>query len=281
MQHGREKVSFVRLRTEKHEQVFVIAVIGSWSEIPDKILYGNTFDFGNFDQCIEIRQETHHQVVQGQHCLFQFYSTSNETIQRDPKISLFNFGWRHLNERFGGAVCLPATCEPKCVGKILQLLFDGSDYEVAVDYNQADYCKVSQKTNYFSRSIVVAVCVISFLLICVVASTIYDLITAQSDERKRVELFLVFSIVRTGSNLLNFSDDSKNNIKSLHFIRCVSAVSILFLHIYVVTLQFPSTHNLKNDFRENAVILIGSSVNAFFVMSGLLATKSMIRDMKS
>lgn len=44
----------------------------SWAKIPAGILKGNSFDFGNFDECAEIKYDTmvsNAGVVQGQYCL--------------------------------------------------------------------------------------------------------------------------------------------------------------------------------------------------------------------
>ena len=257
-------------------------MIDSWSKLPKKIEYGNTFDFGDFEQCLQIREKINQVEIIGQHCLFQFYSKSNDTILVEPRKNFINQGWNHLDSRFGGAICLPAVCKPDTVKTILYFLLNGSDYNVADDYEQANYCKTSQTSEAFSDLTLAAFFVTGFLLLCVICSTAYDLATRNDEKAKQNELFLAFSLHKNLSNLLQTKDESRNEVKCLSFIRSVAAVCILFVHINVMVLWFPS--NQPSDFSRSKIAQIlsgfGIAINAFFVISGFLATRSVVRDLK-
>lgn len=44
----------------------------AWGKIPSGILYGNFFDRGNFDECLEIRHDSKAQnigIIKGQYCI--------------------------------------------------------------------------------------------------------------------------------------------------------------------------------------------------------------------
>lgn len=257
-----------------------MSVTDSWSKLPEKIKYGNTFDFGKFDQCLSVRQRINQVEIIGQHCLFQFYSKSNGTVSQGPIDSLFNQGWKHLNERFGGAICLPAACKP--VKTILHFLLNGSDFNIAEDYEQADYCKTLQTSRTFSKWKVAAFFITGFFLICVVLSSVYDLSTKNDKTAKPNEWFLVFSLHKNLSSLMQINDESTYELKSLSFMRFYVAIYILFAHVIDFTLWFPSVMHLDCE-NSSAKFLLDAAepfLNLFFVISGFLVTRAVIKDMK-
>lgn len=55
-------------------------MIDAWGKIPSGILYGNTFSYGNFDQCLKIFHNSNNSnigVVEGQYC------TANVDIKKN------------------------------------------------------------------------------------------------------------------------------------------------------------------------------------------------------
>jgi hypothetical protein len=52
--------------------------------------------------------------------------------------------WKHLDERFGGAICIPATCSSKIVPALMQQIFNGTDLVIARDYDQEAYCQIRE-----------------------------------------------------------------------------------------------------------------------------------------
>lgn len=257
-------------------------MIGSWSKVPTKIKFGNTFDFGNFDQCVQIRQKSsYQQVIKGQYCLYQFKKL-NVTISKSSELSPLNTGWKHLDKRFGGAICLPQACAPKTVTKFLKKIFEISDFVIADDYEQADYCKTLQTTKILSKSSTLTLIFSILLVICVISSSFYDFLTSNHVRKSRNEWFLSFSLLKNLPNLFNMVRDPNEEVKSLYCIRSFSSISILLFHIYAFSLVFPSNlaKNSEFSFHLRAIGGIGCFVNSFFVMSGFLATKSVIKDLK-
>ena len=254
------------------------SVIGSWSKISSKIKNGNTFNFGNFDKCMQVYLKVFNTEVIGQHCLFQFYPKSRQMRSRGQEFSQFNYGWKHLSERIGGAICLPAACKPKTVKKFLQYLLDENDFKVAEDYNQADYCKTSQTSKTFSQSKSAIFYITGFLLICVGLSTIYDLVTRKNP--KHNAWFLTFSLKENLSSLLKSDDESTSEVKSLNFIRSIVTMCILFVQISTFSSWFPSNKPLDVVNTRMKFVLgpLALSLNAFFVISGFLATRTVVRD---
>ena len=258
-------------------------MIGSWSKVPTKIKFGNTFDLGNFDQCVKIHQKLDdQQVIKGQHCLYQFYSKYNDTIRKSSELSPLNIGWKHLDERFGAAICLPQNCAAKAVRNFLKILFEISDFVIADDYEQTDYCKTIHETKNLSKSTTVTLFFSILLVMCVISSTVYDFLTSNYGGKIRIEWFMTFSLLKNLPNLFNLNRDPNEEVRSLYCIRSFSSISILLFHIYAFSLVFPSNLVENSEFSIHLRVVggIGCFVNSFFVMSGFLATKSIIKDMK-
>jgi len=122
-------------------------VVDFWSDFDREFLYGNTYDFGKFDQCMQLQhdpQQADIGVIKGKYCLVQFEATTNRTIRRLPEKSIYNYGWKHIDQRFAGAVCIPSACPAEVARELIDQLFKGTDLRVVEDYNQGDYCKTSR-----------------------------------------------------------------------------------------------------------------------------------------
>jgi hypothetical protein len=52
--------------------------------------------------------------------------------------------WKHLDERFGGAICIPASCSSKIIPALMQQIFNGTDLVMVRDYDQEAYCQIQE-----------------------------------------------------------------------------------------------------------------------------------------
>lgn len=165
---------------------------------------------------------------------------------------------------------------------MLNILFEISDFAIADDYEQADYCRTLQTTKVLSKSSTVTLFFSILLVICVISSSVYDFLSSNYGTKSRTEWFLTFSLLKNLPNLFNLNRDPNEEVRSLYCIRSFSSISILLFHIYAFSLVFPSNvaKNSEFSFHLRAIGGIGCFVNSFFVMSGFLATKSVIKDLK-
>jgi Nose resistant-to-fluoxetine protein, N-terminal domain len=63
----------------------MIIVSSSYTDFANNIpKHGNWFDFGNFTKCLEFKQKVGDENIQGKHCLIQYQSIQNDTIQMPP-----------------------------------------------------------------------------------------------------------------------------------------------------------------------------------------------------
>ena len=165
--------------------------------------------------------------------------------------------------------------------KILHFLLEKSDYIIADDYEQADYCKTLPKSN-ITTSLIAVACIVSILLLCVFLSTVYDLQTMTTEVSKKNQWFLAFSIYRNASILFDCSTKSADVVKSFHFFRSTSAFLIVFAHVAGTTIWFPMSNrfNVEEAFYTKMVQLSGCFLHMFLVISGFLASKSVIKKMQ-
>lgn len=273
-----------------HKKLFVYnsnlnqTVIDAWSAFGRKMRNGNSYDFGNFDQCMDIHEDG---PIGGQYCLVQFYSTDNRTIPRAPRLSIFNQGWRHIDRRFGGAICIPASCPPEIVRALMTGMFDGTNFKLASDYNQSDYCKSSNLRLKTWGSSIILLTVLTILLIASFLGTFYDVRMRRCEQKSRNKYLMAFSLHKNASNLFDVEQDQSGSaIKCLHGIRAVSIVSIIFLHSFYHRAMFPVLHpetitKLNESIFGNFVSGISVSVDSFFLMSGLLVTRTILKDLDS
>lgn len=126
----------------------------AWSSFPQNYTHGNSYDFGNFDLCAFLKIDN---VMRTRYCLVQyFYNSSKEIIPVQPSESFANIQWKNLNERFGGAICVPDSCNVNDVKKIINGFFNGSSLVYADDYDQGNFCKgASDEINWMIIFVIV------------------------------------------------------------------------------------------------------------------------------
>ena len=130
----------------KHQKllIFVILVASTFSDFKSEKLYGNSYDFGDFDKCINFGLGEN-EGFQGKYCSIQYYLTTQDTISVMPKASFFNQGWEHLDSRFGGAVCIPSVCNSNTfVPQLMEVVLNRTNYVMSSDYNQDEFCQLKK-----------------------------------------------------------------------------------------------------------------------------------------
>lgn len=256
-------------------------VLDSWSKYPEVLRYGNSIDFGQFDLCTSIRHDRHHdEIFTGKYCLVQFRSATNSAISQNPRRSMFNYGWKRLDQSFGGAVCIPSTCSSTTARQLMKNMLNRTSYKVVDDYDQNMYCKTPSESFEISKSLMLMGCIVLALVTLAVTGTLHDLIGSRANN-----FLMSFSLHKNVANLFNM-EPPNDTIKCLNGIRALSAVSIVFLHSYYHRALFPVQHPQQlaafaESFYGRFVISITVSVESFFVMSGMLQTRTVLKELTS
>jgi hypothetical protein len=122
-------------------------------------------------------------------------------------------------------------------------------------------------------------------MIVVTWSTIYDVNTQKIETGERNKLLLSFSMYTNGKRLLSLEQSrSTDTINCLNGIRAFSILSIIFLHSFFFRTFTPfRDDSVFNEWIKtklaSSVSAINIFVDSFFVMSGLLVTKTMLKEL--
>lgn len=66
---------------------FTFSVISSFANFDKTYTYGNSFDFGDFDRCVDIEHKSKNESIgtfRGKHCLVQYYPTETDVKEIPP-----------------------------------------------------------------------------------------------------------------------------------------------------------------------------------------------------
>ncbi|XP_037723685.1 nose resistant to fluoxetine protein 6-like [Drosophila subpulchrella] len=257
-------------------QYWALKMFDAWGSVPSGLLTGNTYDLGNFDECLNIKKETSlGRTIQGKYC---FLSVSPAKILGVNTTTL---------RTFKTATCLPATCSAAqmntFVGQTVKQLLNVSIPSTAMSISDSS-CQTSESEPWDGLTIFMIV-ILSFMGSLVALFTLWDycLVKNQDQLPAIVKVFsaransrALFRIVQPNSN--------PNVIDCLNGIRCLSLVWVVFCHQYVMTL-LAANINLFHAYswEESAYasfILHGFfSVDSFFVLGGLLVALITLRMM--
>lgn len=265
---------------------FYSSVLESWSSFNPNLKVGNYFDFGDFDGCINIRHKSKDfGLVRGQYCLVQYFSTSNQTLRNGSPTSMFNVKWKRQNERFGGAACIPSSCPPEMVTLLLSAMLNNTTIRLADDYQQEYYCKVlNEDEESYKFRIALAYFASALIIICTV-STLYDKSTKDGNPNSKNQFLMSFSLTENIEKLFR-SEQSLDEIGCIHGIRVVSILSIFLHHAYVLRIEFPMQNpeekaRFLSGWYGSTITQLSNAVDSFFVISGLLTTRAVFKDLEA
>jgi hypothetical protein len=115
------------------------------------------------------------------------------------------------------------------------------------------------------------------------SSTLYDY--ASEHEDRRNSLLLVFSFRQNLKSLINLNDSGPGTIQCFHGIRVLMTLTLIFFHSYFFRIVTPfKDDELINEWKKttwaSAISTLNCCVDSFFVMSAVLTTRSMLKDIE-
>ncbi|KAJ8951665.1 hypothetical protein NQ318_012206 [Aromia moschata] len=274
------------------------------AKFPSGVLYGSTYDLGNFDQCVEVKVPFGDDGFTGQYCLAKmtvkppnYYGVGhNIDYERDDYKKYFNISaWEKMaafavddskasrNELYV-SFCLPSSCTSQDLKQTLQKLirdnFGFIKVEVSLDVEEAS-CQVHNAMPYTTGEITF-ICIVVGFAVLVIFVSVYDLLTKMEDlenykmHRKLHKILICFSFRK---NLKKLASESRNEdgLQCIAGLKVLSMFCIIMGHRCMFTLGYPVINPkfVEEIYRkvEATSILNGPIiVDTFFIISGFLAT---------
>ncbi|XP_043065192.1 nose resistant to fluoxetine protein 6-like [Drosophila ficusphila] len=245
-------------------KIWAEKLIDSWGSIPSGLLTGNTYDLGNFDECLSINQViSSSQKISGKYCFL---------IANKLKI----------------ATCFPSSCTATQIDPIVQHLAK----KISNVFSSSISMKISEESCQTSESppwdtlTIVTIAILSVMAALVTLFTFYDYFLCR-DQNRMPALVKAFSARANSRSLFRIvpSKSNPNVIDCLHGIRCMSLIWVIYCHELIFFLNSPSLNS--NEMFSWAVTPFASfvlhgyfSVDSFFVLGGMLVCMVALRSME-
>nr|XP_044251479.1 nose resistant to fluoxetine protein 6 [Drosophila takahashii] len=242
---------------------WALKMMDSWGKIPSGLLTGNTWDLGNFDECLSINQVIGSQKIRGKYCFL---------IANKTRI----------------ATCFPSSCsstqmEPFVKGLLHRIPYFNSS-GITVRISEAG-CQTSEVDPWDGLTIATMV-IISVLAASVTFFTIFDyfLCEDQSEIPVWVKAFSARANSRTLFRVVP-RNSNPNVIECFHGIRCMSLFWVIFCHELIFTLTSPTlntadVYSWSVEPFASFVVHGYFAVDSFFVLGGLLVSMIALRSME-
>ncbi|XP_070073178.1 nose resistant to fluoxetine protein 6 [Drosophila takahashii] len=242
---------------------WALKMMDSWGKIPSGLLTGNTWDLGNFDECLSINQVIGSQKIRGKYCFL---------IANKTRI----------------ATCFPSSCsstqmEPFVKGLLHRIPYFNSS-GITVRISEAG-CQTSEVDPWDGLTIATMV-IISVLAASVTFFTIFDYFLCE--DQSRIPVWVKAFSARANSRTLFRvvpRNSNPNVIECFHGIRCMSLFWVIFCHELIFTLTSPTlntadVYSWSVEPFASFVVHGYFAVDSFFVLGGLLVSMIALRSME-
>ncbi|XP_017046371.1 nose resistant to fluoxetine protein 6-like [Drosophila ficusphila] len=252
------------LRGLSSSQMWAQKMVDSWGSIPSGLLTGNTFDLGNFDECLSVNQViSSSQKISGKYCFL---------IANKLKI----------------ATCFPSSCTATqmdpIVQQLIQKLFNADNSSISLKISE-ESCQTSESPPWDALTIVTIV-ILSVMGVLVTLFTFYDYFLCR-DQNRMPALVKAFSARANSRSLFRIvpNKSNPNVIDCLHGIRCMSLFWVIYSHEFIFFVKSPNLNTAEifswaiTPFAS--FVLHGYfSVDSFFVLGGMLVCMVALRSME-
>lgn len=263
------------------KNMWAIRMVDAWGKLPSGILEGNFNGLGSYDECKKIDQNTEDVGhVRGQYCLLAI--PLKPPIGRSSSSSGFPSVQRALGLNIG--TCFPDSCDAQQLESVLKssfgALLNTSDIKLMCEVPTPD----------MGTKEIVAIVIFSIIAMIITLSTVYEALTLIRS-REPNETLAMFSIYSNGIKLFTMTDRPKqvlhqksDQIDCLNGIRAISMAWIVFSHNYMMLITSP-LYNMSSIYdwitSYHSMLVIGStvSVDAFFLLSGILVCWSLLKEL--
>ncbi|XP_031616894.1 nose resistant to fluoxetine protein 6-like [Contarinia nasturtii] len=274
------------------QEEWALRILDSWGKIPSGVFSGNTHDYGMFSQCMKIKQDR--EVYETQYCLGQLFYDLDEKIasklyrrydssklvlpdmvhiqnfpRRDPGRTLTTIG-----------MCFPASCSIQIFEQIINDLIPEHSNNFSIQIPK-ELCQRNKDPEVTTKDkIIIGVFIILFGLVFI--STGYDVLCTVFN-RNKSGILLAFSFYTNGKKLFSLTEiNTADEIKCLHGIRVLAGQWTVLGHTFLILLIGPINNRIVHAtffsaYRSMVIISGPVAVDTFFVLSGLLVSRSILK----
>ncbi|KAL7050605.1 hypothetical protein ACKWTF_004143 [Chironomus riparius] len=255
--------------TSRESPIWMKRMQSSFSNFDKKLIYGNSFDFGDFDSCLATKIDQ--SGVSGKYCMIKYHS--DDAISVPPTLSIHNLKWKNIDESFGGAICIPSVCNNDVIETITNQLFNGTSLSLTTDYEQEEFCQVQKTINFNYSDYIILSIILLYILFML-------LITWKTRSVREISSSYLssFSILL---NLKSLFETKSSSLQYLSLIRTILYIGLVSFHSYFLRSYYPLSNSEKMlKFMENPytklVQVFPFGLLGFFVISSALTTKKIL-----
>nr|XP_044251481.1 nose resistant to fluoxetine protein 6-like [Drosophila takahashii] len=246
-------------------QYWALKMIDAWGSIPSGVLTGNSYDLGNFDECINIIKEN----IRGKYCFLTAAPSQFEGLSITT------------------ATCFPASCSAAHMNKFLSQMMKrvlNVDIPGTLMSISDSTCQTNESEPWDGLTIF-AIVILSLMGSIVAFFTVYDYLICKNQDQLPVivKVFSARANSRTIFRIVEYKA-SPNVIDCLSGIRCMSLFWVIYSHEYVRKLNSPNI-NLWEALQWvqtpfSSFIVHGFyCVDSFFFIGGMLVSLIALRMM--
>lgn len=234
-------------------------------KFPQGILAGNSYQLGNFDQCLSDDF--------GQYCLIQISSNSFAKETQYKRMFSKNGSSVHW------AICVPSSCSPEEIRVLFEDVFQRFFGESALAVTvPPSLCSKNQRKPITYLEIIYS-SIICLFVTFVLGTTLYHVVHIRKKSKRseyaldrsrktdplHQQILISFSLIRNASKILAVrSTNNELNLDCICGVRVISMVMILSGHCLIFRITSPI---VNADFYENE---LGKPQNAIFLNNPLL-----------
>uniref|UniRef100_A0A182HJZ5 Nose resistant-to-fluoxetine protein N-terminal domain-containing protein n=1 Tax=Anopheles arabiensis TaxID=7173 RepID=A0A182HJZ5_ANOAR len=251
---------------------WALSMFDSWGKNPSGILFGNVFEFGNFDQCRRISHQGSLTKIGGQHCTL-YIDLSRIGV---PVPAPLQYG-----------VCVPDTCEPALVAQLTQAYFAANQMFVGNGPILEKFCYRDEDRS-FPAVTIVAIVLFSVYGAFLLLATVVDLFFfyQKREAPSYVKRFSMYTNLGHVFRIVPRSVGKDGVLECVNGIRALSMLWIIVNHVHDSAYGIP-TFNIpvRQEYAESYFGVLfhrlgGKAVDIFLMLSGMLVALKMLRELE-
>ncbi|KAK9886947.1 hypothetical protein WA026_019204 [Henosepilachna vigintioctopunctata] len=273
---------------------WAIHMIDASAKLEPGILVGNVNQIGNYDQCLDIEEETHNGSILGQYCTLMITPKSEAEMTTEIRGPLdpywltnfisnraLHFLKKNMNlVKFTYGVCTPKSCTADSLKSIWDYIDHSLSPAAKVEFNDM-LCEYKGKPPFYIGVEPILLGGLGLYFCVILAATIYDLFIFKGDEES-IESFVCTLSLRRNIQKLFATNVGSDNIACINGLKVLSMLWVIIGHRFLINAVTPNVNSLylfewKDNIENMTIVGASVSVDTFLTISGLLLSYVYLR----